>query len=68
MKGGIRMCCTPNTQTATRQFDGFPAGDCGCGCIGRNPSKIQLQKYRDHLEVELKAVEKQLKDLDAKLT
>ena len=58
------MCCTPNTQTNIRQFDGLTPENCGCGCIGQKPSKIHLQKYRDHLQVELKAVEKQLKDLD----
>jgi len=62
MKGEITMCCTPNTHA--RQFDGLTPENCGCGCIGHKPSKIQLQKYRDHLQVELAAAEKQLKELD----
>jgi hypothetical protein len=37
--------------------------DCGCGCIGNHPSKTELEKYRDHLTVELSLVEKQIQVL-----
>jgi hypothetical protein len=59
------MCCTPLRQSIAQRFYTASPEDCGCGCIGHNPSKIQLETYRDHLKVELKSVEKRIKELDA---
>jgi hypothetical protein len=59
------MCCTPHRQTNTQPFGVASPQNCGCGCIGQDPSKIQWETYRDHLKVELKAVEKRIKELDA---
>ncbi len=58
------MCCT-STRTNPHRFVAASAPvNCGCGCMGQNPSKIQLETYRDHLKVELKAAEKRIKELD----
>jgi hypothetical protein len=58
------MCCTSLNSTNTQRFGAASPENCGCGCIGLNPSKIQLEAYRDHLKVEMKAVEKRIKELD----
>jgi hypothetical protein len=58
------MCCTPLRHTDTQRFGAASPDNCGCGCIGPNTSKIQLETYRDHLKVEMKAVEKRIKELD----
>lgn len=58
------MCCTPHRHTNTQPFGAASLQNCGCGCIGQDPSKIQWEIYRDHLKVELKAVEKRIKELD----
>jgi hypothetical protein len=58
------MCCTSLKHTNPQRFGAAAPENCGCGCIGQNPSKIQWETYRDHLKVELKAVEKRIKDMD----
>lgn len=58
------MCCTPQRRIKTHPFGAASPDNCGCGCIGANPSKAQLETYRDHLKVEMKAVEKRIKKLD----
>jgi len=58
------MCCTPVRHTNIQRFGVALPENCGCGCIGQNLSKIQLETYRDHLKVELKMIEKRIKELD----
>lgn len=59
------MCCSTTTRPIeTPHFTGRLPGDCGCGCIGRQSSTIQLERYRDHLKAELTAVEKQIREMD----
>lgn len=59
------MCCTPGRHAPPQRFGTASHENCGCGCIGQNPSKTQWETYRDHLKVELKAIEKRIKELDA---
>jgi hypothetical protein len=58
------MCCTPQKDGNKHLFGAVLPQNCGCGCTGHDPSKIQLETYRDHLKVELKAVEKRIKEMD----
>ena len=58
------MCCTSARTNPHRFVAASSLENCGCGCIGQNPSKIRLETLRDHLKVELKAVEKRIKELD----
>ena len=57
------MCCPTTHTTKSPQFMGMTAQDCGCGCLGNAPTKTELEKYRDHLKVELKSIEKQIQNL-----
>ena len=62
------MCCPTTTPIKTQRFGAPVMVDCGCGCIGQDPSIIQLETYRDHLNVELKAVEKKIRELNDQTT
>lgn len=59
------MCC-PTTQTNARAFAHMAVRGCGCGCMGHQPTKEELEKQRDHLNVELRSIEKQIQNLDQK--
>ena len=59
------MCCPTTNSSNAQRFGTPPAVDCGCGCVGQDPSRIQLETYRDHLKVELKAVEKKIHEMEA---
>ena len=58
------MCCTTVDHMHTRCRPAFDVQACGCGCIGRMPAKTELERRRDHLKAELKAVEQQLQALE----
>jgi hypothetical protein len=55
------MCRFPAThQTIGANTMRMPVFNCGCGCLGKEQTVLQLENYRDHLKAELTAVEKQL--------
>ncbi len=58
------MCCENTQKAKAHEFMGIAAQKCGCGCIGNHLSKTGLEKYREHLAVELSFVEKQIRVLE----
>jgi hypothetical protein len=54
------MCCSNPHQSPGHLTMGMSAGKCGCGCIGREPNAWHLKNYKEYLEAELAAVEKQI--------
>ena len=58
------MCCTsPHHTILNGSRWGIQPSSCDCGCIGKDRSVADLQHYKDHLETELKSVDRQIKDL-----
>lgn len=63
------MCCTGNQiqqqPPQTNRWIGLGPVSCGCGCIGKDQSILDLKHYQEHLKAELKSVERRIKSMEA---